>query len=48
MITDKEKQLTEDLGRDQQGVYTLQRQHKAFESDLQPLGIQVIETAHLY
>ena len=41
MIEDKEKQLTDDLGRDQQSVYTLQRQHKAFESDLQPLGVQV-------
>jgi len=43
MIQDKEKQLTDELGRDQQAVYTLQRQHKAFEADLQPLGVQVQE-----
>ena len=42
MIEDKEISLTEDLGRDQQSVYTLQRQHKAFEADLQPLGVQVM------
>jgi len=41
MIQDKENSLTEDLGRDQQSVYTLQRYHKAFEADLQPLGAQV-------
>ena len=41
MIQDKEKHLTDDLGRDQQSVYTLQRHHKAFEADLQPLGVQV-------
>ena len=41
MIEDKEISLTEDLGRDQQSVNALQRQHKAFEADLQPLGVQV-------
>lgn len=41
MIQDKAKNLTEDLGRDQQSVYTLQRKHKTFEADLQPLGQQV-------
>lgn len=41
MIKDKAKNLTEDLGRDQQSLYTLQRKHKTFEADLQPLGQQV-------
>lgn len=41
MIQEKENSLTEDLGRDQQSVYALQRQHKAFEADLKPLGLKV-------
>eukprot|EP00795_Rhopilema_esculentum_P013447 gene13447-4319_t len=43
MIQEKESQLGEDLGRDQQSVYALQRYHRAFEADLQPLGNQVAE-----
>lgn len=41
MIQEKDSSLTEDLGKDQQSVYALQRHHKTFEADLQPLGIQV-------
>ncbi|XP_065656363.1 spectrin beta chain, non-erythrocytic 1 isoform X4 [Hydra vulgaris] len=47
LIDEKEKTITEDLGRDQQSVYTLQRYHKAFESDLKPLGLQV-EGIHVF
>jgi len=41
MIQEKDDSLTEELGRDQQSVYALQRLHKAFEADLQPLGQKV-------
>ena len=41
-LQEKESQLGDDLGRDQQSVYALQRYHRAFEADLQPLGNQVI------
>jgi len=41
MIEEKDESLTEDLGRDQQSVLALQRLHKAFEADLQPLGQKV-------
>ena len=44
MIQEKDDSLTEDLGRDQQSVYALQRHHKAFEADLQPLGLKVWDT----
>ncbi len=40
-LQEKESHLGEDLGRDQQGVYALQRYHRAFEADLQPLRNQV-------
>eukprot|EP00794_Sanderia_malayensis_P017794 gene17794-19571_t len=43
MIQDKEAHLGEDLGRDQPSVYALQRYHRAFEADLQPLRSQVEE-----
>ena len=42
MIEEKRETLNEDLGRDQQSVFALQRLHKAFEADLQPLGQKVI------
>lgn len=41
MIEEKGESLNEDLGRDQQSVFALQRLHKAFEADLQPLGQKV-------
>ena len=48
MIQDKESSLMEDLGRDQQSVFALQRMHKAFEVDLQPLGEKVFYLIHLF
>lgn len=47
-LQEKESQLGEDLGRDQQGVYALQRYHRAFEADLQPLGNQVWNGLFIY
>lgn len=41
MIEEKDNSITEDLGRDQEAVFALQRHHKTFEADLQPLGVQV-------
>ena len=42
MIQEKESSITDDLGRDQHGVSALQRHHKTFEADLQPLGVKVL------
>ncbi|XP_078720706.1 spectrin beta chain, non-erythrocytic 1-like isoform X1 [Lampetra fluviatilis] len=40
-VTEKHQQLSDDLGRDQHSVESLQRVHAAFEHDIQTLGSQV-------
>ena len=48
MIEEKGETLVEDLGRDQQSVLALQRLHKAFEADLQPLGQKVSKSFYSF
>ena len=43
MINEKDKLLTDDLGKDVNSVHHLQRSHQSFESDLAPLVISVSE-----
>ncbi|XP_078452118.1 spectrin beta chain, non-erythrocytic 1-like isoform X1 [Lampetra planeri] len=40
-INEKQMQLPEELGRDQNTVESLQRKHTTFENDIQALGVQV-------
>ncbi|KAM6977452.1 spectrin beta chain, non-erythrocytic 1-like [Aplochiton taeniatus] len=42
-VLDKQGQLPEELGRDQNTVETLQRMHSTFEHDIQALGTQVTQ-----
>ena len=40
-IQEKQQEMSEELGKDQQSVAILQRKHVSFQSDLSALGQQV-------